>query len=57
MGAYLSLDVIIDGEGGASRPSAVRAGLTYVRRCLSMQGAWVSYNHMTERTEYLYMRR
>ena len=56
-GTYLPFDLVVDAEGGAHRPAAIRAARNYIRKCLAMQGPWVSYNAMTERFEFLHYRR
>lgn len=55
LGEYLPWKVIADREGGDR--SAQLAAYNYVRKCSAMQGKWVAYNAMTERYEYLYIRR
>eukprot|EP00969_Alexandrium_andersonii_P356598 15446903-Alexandrium_andersonii.AAC.2 len=37
--------------------AAVIAASRYIEKCLMMAGSWVSRNPMTERNEYLYLRR
>lgn len=35
----------------------VEAGLRYAEKCMKMRGRWVMFNHMTERLEYLHVRK
>lgn len=56
-GEYLPHDVIIDREGGAHRPAAVRAATNYIRKCIQMSGAWVHFNSFTLRYEFLFIRK
>ena len=54
-GTYERFKVICDREGAdaAGRQAAFR----YCRKAASMGGKWVSFNEMTERHEYLYVKR
>ena len=56
-GEYLPFDVIVDREGGAARIAAREAAKNYTIACISMQGDWLSFNTMTKRMEYLYIRK
>ena len=56
-GKYLPFDIIVDKEGGAHRPAAVKAAGLYIRKCLRMSRQWVQWNGMTERFEFLYIRK
>eukprot|EP00974_Lingulodinium_polyedra_P003930 369581-Lingulodinium_polyedra.AAC.1 len=54
-GTYECFKVIWDKEGGddAGRTAAFR----YCTKAAKMGGRWVSWNDMTERYEYLYVKR
>jgi hypothetical protein len=54
-GQYLCFARIAAEEGGDV--AARRAAFKYCEKAAKMQGRWVSYNLMTERWEYLYVKR
>ena len=56
-GEYLPFDVIVDREGGQNRRAALLAAGRYVHKCIRMKSDWIHYNSMTERWEYLYIRK
>jgi len=56
-GIYLPFYCIVDKEGGASRPQAIEAATKYVAKAAKMGSIWVSWNTMTERHEFLYIRK
>ena len=56
-GTYHPLAIVIRDEGGKDDPEAVKAGVLYVEKCISMGGRWIQYNDMTERFEYLYVKK
>lgn len=55
LGEYMPLMKIIGEEGGDK--TAVTAGLKYAIKCARMGGRWTLWNPMTERTEFLYLRK
>ena len=65
-GSWEPFDIIVDREGGPSRPVAIKATLNYTMACIhfhrqgheAIPGApWVAYNGMTRRWEYLYLKK
>lgn len=54
-GEYVPFAVLVAREGGDR--SAEVAALRYATKCAKMQGRWVSFNPMTERWEYLHVKR
>lgn len=54
-GTYLPFRVIARKEGGGS--DDVESATRYCTKCARMQGKWISWNAMTERYEFLYIRR
>ena len=56
-GVYLPLARIVQEEGGKDDPENVKAAMKYCRKCMELDGDWVSYNQMTERLEFLHLRR
>ena len=65
-GSYEPFDIIVDKEGGVARPAAIRAALNYTLACIHFNKAgqeairgvpWVSFNSMTKRWEYLYLKK
>ena len=57
VGENLPLPVIVEKEGGWGLAENIRAAMTYVKRCKEMKGKWCIYNDMTDRPEYLYVRK
>ena len=55
IGTWLPLPRVIKEEGGYEIESAVKAGLTYCRKCLEMGSDWAKHNTMTERLEFYYI--
>ena len=67
-GEYMPLDLVIDAQGGAHRPAAVKAATNYVVSALAlhaqgyrpMEGClepWLEWNTMTGRMEFFYIKR
>ena len=56
-GTYYGFGRIVVEEGGWNDPAAIKAATRYVSKCLVMGGAWTDENPMTERTEFLYVKR
>ena len=56
-GTHLPYEVIVQKEGGAASATARTASMLYIDKCLKMLGAWVSFNAMTERAEFLYIQK
>ena len=56
-GTYLPLSMIVQSEGGKDDPESLSAAEKYCLKCVAMGGEWCSLNSMTERMEYLYLRR
>ena len=57
IGEYLPLPVIVEREGGWNLSANIKAALTFCQKCTLMQAKWVVRNPMTDRVEYLYVRR
>jgi hypothetical protein len=57
VGQYMSLTSIIKEEGDLRCCAAVLAGRRYVLACCRLGGHWVEWNEMTERYDYLYIRK
>ena len=55
IGTWLPLPRVIKEEGGYEVESAVKAGLTYCRKCVEMGSEWAMFNTMTERMEFYYI--
>ena len=49
--------MVVDREGGFKSTSAVVAAAKYVTQATQMGTPWISWNEMTERLEYLYIRK
>lgn len=64
-GTYLPFDCIVDAEGGPTRRASVKTALSYVMACLQMHRrgvmcgpvSWVRQNGMTQRMEFLYLKK
>jgi hypothetical protein len=56
-GSYFPFDIIVDKEGGPNRPNAVKAAILYCQACIKMSAHWTMFNSMTQRLEYLYMKK
>ena len=56
-GEYVPFGVIVQREGGWEDVTAIAAAARYVRKAQLMAGAWVVYNNMTDRHDYLYLRK
>lgn len=54
-GCYEPFAVIVQKEGNDR--SALQAATNYIGACVRMGGAWVSFNEMTKRHEYLYLKK
>ena len=57
VGTYMSFSKIIDEEGHRDNIGDVKAAQNYVLACAAMAGRWVSWNVMTRRYDYLYIRK
>lgn len=57
LGTYLPVSMIVDAEGGQNNADARVAGAKYISKCIMMGGKWCMYNGMTERMEYLHIRK
>ena len=56
-GIYRPLPMIVVKEGGSKDPENVAASIRYAQKCMAMGGDWISFNCMTERLEFLHIRR
>jgi hypothetical protein len=53
-GRYLSLDKIVEEEGGRHNIKNIIAGRNIAADCLRKGGRWCKYNHQSKRVKYLY---
>ena len=56
VGVFHPLGRIVVEEGGWTDESAIVAAKKYVARCILIGGDFLSYNDVTERMEYLYIK-
>ena len=56
-GTYYPFPRIVQEEGGKEDPENVKAAMNYCRKCMELGGDWVSINQMTERLEFLHLKR
>jgi hypothetical protein len=59
-GQYMPLTLVVQAEGGPfgwDDEEAVRAACLYASKCTVMGHPWIEWNGMTERIEYLYMKK
>lgn len=56
---YEPFAIIVRNEGGFDDPTgnAVRAASSYASKCVILGPPWVAYNSMTERVDFLYMKK
>ena len=57
VGTYESFDAIVEREGGRHSKAAVQAAETYCRKALALGGRFIMRNHMTERVDFLYVKK
>lgn len=57
IGEYVPLTVLIEREGGAAYKENVEAALRHATKCVKMGGKWLSFNPLTERVEFLHVRK
>jgi len=56
-GEWLPFGAIVQAEGGWEDRKAILAAETYARKCQQMGDPWQIHNEMTERANYLYIRK
>ena len=56
-GTYLPFGMVVHAEGGWSDASAIHAANLYCRKAIEMGGDWTTWNVMTERLEFLHVRK
>ena len=56
-GTPLNIDALIKAEGGRKSIAAVQGAINYAKACLVMRGKWVSFNTMSKRIEFLYVKK
>ena len=57
VGTYMSFSRIVTEEGGRHDQQAIAAACRYVGKCVQLGRPWVLLNSMTERVDYLYVRK
>jgi hypothetical protein len=56
-GVYMPFGLIVTAEGGWQDQDAIKAALNYVAKCICMRGEYLEFNEMTNRWEYLYVKK
>jgi len=57
LGTYKPFAVLVQDEGGKDDPEALNAAKKIASKCVALGGDWVSWNVMSERLEFLHLRR
>ena len=56
-GEYVPFSILWQREGGHRDPQALKAAITHATKCVQMGTPWVTVNDMTDRVEYLHLKR
>ena len=57
LGTYKPFAKLVQDEGGKDDPEALSAAKKIASKCVALGGDWVSWNVMSERLEFLHLRR
>lgn len=57
IGTFLPFGKVVIEEGGWGDATAIVAAKKYCSKCLHMKGRWIRYNSMTERVEFLHLKK
>jgi len=57
MGTYKPFAILVRDEGGKDDPECLLAAKKIAAKCVALGGPWVSWNVMSERLEFLHLRK
>ena len=57
MGTYKPFAVLVKDEGGKDDPECLQAAKKIAAKCVALGGPWVNWNVMSERLEFLHLRK
>ena len=56
-GEYVPFSILWQREGGHRDPFALSAAISHASKCMQMGGPWINMNTMTNRVEFLHLKR